>query len=111
VEERQPREQIVSAGWVFDISKILNIREDTENSDRTEKCGSSLAGKSLHRTELAPSAKGSSRTTPTLFPTTSIPEVWAERGETIIRTIFRLYTGGATGRRDRAEAEVGSSVA
>jgi hypothetical protein len=33
------------------------------------------------------------------------PAAWAERGETIIRRTFRLSTGGATGKRDRAGNE------
>jgi hypothetical protein len=35
------------------------------------------------------------------------PAAWEEHGETIIRTTFRLSTGGATERRDRAEADLG----
>jgi hypothetical protein len=42
----------------------------------------------------------------TLCPTISILEEWEERGEMIIRKTFRLSTGGATGKRDRAEVDL-----
>src|SRR6266702_1273291 len=48
-----------------------------------------------------------SPTTPTSCPTTSIPAAWEERGGTIIRKTSRLFTGGATGKRDRVEGDVG----
>lgn len=57
------------------------------------------------QTACALSARGSSRITATSFRTTSIPVEWEERGGTTIPTTFRLFTGGATGKRDRAEGE------
>ena len=38
--------------------------------------------------------------------TISTREVWEEPGEMITRIIFRLLTGGATGKRDQAEFNV-----
>ncbi len=44
------------------------------------------------------------------FPTTSIPAAWEGHGETIILRIFRRSTGGATGKKDRAEGDVGENI-
>ena len=59
---------------------------------------------------IAPSAMKSSPTTATSYPTTSAHAAWEERGGTIIRTTSRLSTGGATGKRDRAEGDAGRCV-
>jgi hypothetical protein len=42
----------------------------------------------------------------TSYPTTSIPAAWAVHGETTILKISRLFTGGATEKRDRAEGDL-----
>src|SRR5579864_2760134 len=42
-----------------------------------------------------------SRSTTTLSQTIRIPKGWAERGETIIRTISKQHTGGATEKKDQ----------
>jgi hypothetical protein len=55
------------------------------------------------RTENAPSARNSSTVTTTSYQTTGAQRAWEEVGETTIRTISRLCTGGATQKRDRAE--------
>ncbi len=54
----------------------------------------------------AHSVMDSSPITATWYPTTSIPGAWTELGETIILKTSRLSTGGATGKRDRAEGDL-----
>ena len=75
---------------------------------RMGKCESCWTRRLWRRKANAASAMRSSPTTATLCPTTSIPVVWEERGETTIRTTSRLSTGGATGKRGRAEGDVGA---
>jgi hypothetical protein len=50
---------------------------------------------------LYPAEQAASR-----FERIAILEEWEERGEMIIRKTFRLSTGGATGKRDRAEVDL-----
>ena len=51
---------------------------------------------------LYPAEQAASR-----FERIAILEEWEERGEMIIRKTFRLSTGGATGKRGRAEGDAG----
>lgn len=50
-------------------------------------------------------ARSGSPTTATSYRITSAHAAWEERGGTIIPTTFKLCTGGATARRDRAVIE------
>ena len=75
-------------------------------SARMRKCESSWIKKSLPKTASARSAKKSSPTIPTSYPTISIPVAWEERGETTILRTFRRSTGGAMGKRDRAGGDL-----
>jgi len=54
-----------------------------------------------------PSARNGSPTMATSYRTTLAPAAWAGHGETIIPTTFRPSTGGATGKKDRAECDGG----
>ena len=105
---RQSQKKNASARSEFGALNIRIIPGDTGNSDPTAKCGSSSTGRSPSRMDSALSARRGSPSTATWCPTTSIPVVWEVRGETIIRKTFKLSTGGATGKRDRAEGNAGA---
>lgn len=93
--------------WAFAESRIHITPGDIGNSGQTPKCGSYLIRRSSLKIGDVPSATSSSRFTLTSFPTTSIPAAWEGHGETIIPTTFRPSTGGATGKKDRAECDGG----
>ena len=103
---RRSRERSVSARWECVESMISSTLEDTGRSARMRKCESSWIKKSLPKTASARSAKKSSPTIPTSYPTISIPVAWEERGETTILRTFRRSTGGAMGKRDRAGGDL-----
>jgi hypothetical protein len=62
-----------------------------------------LNRKVRNKLEYVRSATKSSPTTTTSFQTTGIRKEWNERGETIIRTIFKRRTGGVTEKKDQPE--------
>ena len=102
---RRLREKSARAKWEYVASTIPSTREGIERSARMRKCGSCWTRRLWPREANAVSAMKSSPTTLTSYPTTSALAAWAERGEMTIRTTFRLSTGGATEKRDRAEAD------
>jgi hypothetical protein len=83
--------------------RIHVTRGVTGNSAPTGRCESCSIKRSFPREENAASAVRSSRITAMSYRTISIHGKWAGHGETITQTIFRLLTGGATGKRDQAE--------
>ena len=91
------------SGSVCSVSRIAITRGDIGNSDHRGRCESFSTGRLSSRTGNVPSATRSSPTTTTSCLTIRIPKVWAERGETIIRTISKQHTGGVTEKKDQPE--------
>ena len=106
VEERQSQEKNASARWAFGASKTRIIPGDTGNSAPTAKCGNSSTGRLPPNVASAHFVTNRSMIMATSYPTISIPAAWAGHGETTTRRTFRQFTGGATGKRDRAEYDL-----
>jgi hypothetical protein len=79
------------------------IRVDTGSCDHRPRCANCSTERSANKVGYARFAMNSSPITTTLCQTTNIRREWEERGETIIRTIFKQRTGGVTEKRDQPE--------
>ena len=73
VAGKRSREKNASAGVESVASTIPNTHEGTERSARMRKCESCWTGRLSPKTERVQSATKSSPTTPTSYPTTSVP--------------------------------------
>ena len=105
-QRRRSQKKNASARWEFGALKTPSppgYRELRSNGEMRKLLDRKIA----EQNGLAPSARRGSPTTATWCPTTSIPAAWGEHGGTTIRTTSRLSTGGATGKRVRAECDLG----
>lgn len=76
----------------------------------TGRCGNYSTARSPRRIANVVSVGPSSQTIATLSLTTSIRGAWAELGETITRTTFKLFTGGAMGKRGQQESNLDQGI-
>lgn len=99
--ESLPRPKLVRLG-VQRIEDPHHPRGYRELRSRP-RCESCLTVRSANRRAYAQFATKSSQTLTTSSPTIEIRRGWAERGETIIRTISKPHIGGVTKRGDHSE--------